>query len=162
MPEVVCPSCRKKIHPPARLAGRRVTCPRCDEVLMVPAVTTDSDEDAPAPMESPPSIEEAPLPLSARLGIGALVLGMASILILCLPVIGEYASLRLSGFGLLLALCGLLQAGTDDSGTPSQSLAVGGVGIWGGFGARARDYPLAGIGACVLALILAVLPSLFH
>jgi hypothetical protein len=162
MPEIVCPSCRKKLRPPARLAGRRVTCPRCDEVLTVPVEASDSDENLFAAVETTPSIEEEPLPLSARLGMGALVLGLASILMLCLPFIGGYASLGLSGMGLLVALSGLVQARTDGSGTLSQSVSGGGVGIWGGFGTRARDYPLAGVGACLFALFLALLPSLFH
>jgi hypothetical protein len=162
MPEVVCPSCRKKIHPPARLAGRRVTCPRCEAILTVPIVAADSDEDVPTAGASPPKIEEAPVPLSTRLGIGAMILGTSSVLVLCLPFIGGYASVGLSGVGLVLALCGLVQAGWHDTGGFGQPLAAGAVGVQGGFGARARDYPLAGIAVCALALILALLPSFFR
>jgi hypothetical protein len=91
----------------------------------------------------------------------ALVLGVTSILLLCLPWIGGYASMGVSGVGLLLALGGLLRLRIDGDEAMSQSLA-GGIGILGDFGARARDYPLAGVGACVLALVLALLPSLFN
>ncbi len=168
MPAVVCPSCRKKLHPPARLAGRRVTCPKCDEVFVLPDDLQDSEEElaakTPEPEPEPeaePAIEDMPLPASARLGIVSLILGVASILFLCLPFIGGYASIGLSGIGLLLALGGLLRTWTDGDEALSLSHA-GGTKFWGSFGARARDYPLAGVGACVLALMLALLPSLFR
>src|SRR6185437_8383850 len=91
MPEVVCSHCRKKLRPPARLAGRKVTCPRCEAVLTVP-LASDSDEEIPtdlAASETEP--QEPPLPASARIGIAALALGCISVLILCLPFVG-YAS----------------------------------------------------------------------
>jgi hypothetical protein len=86
---------------------------------------------------------------------------VASILALCLPFIGGYASVVLSGVGLLLGLGGLLRSWADGDKALSQSHAGGGK-IWGNFGTRARHYPLAGVGACVLALTLALLPSLLH
>jgi hypothetical protein len=86
----------------------------------------------------------------------ALVLGLVSVLILCLPWIG-YASFVLSGVGLLLGLGGLFGA---HDGPGAYALAEGGESRR--FGQRARDYPLAGAGACLLALALALLPLLFR
>jgi hypothetical protein len=157
MPEVVCPSCRKKIHPPEHLAGRRVTCPRCEAVIVVPEELAQAIEEA-AAVETPSPIEEPHFPPSARLGIIAMALGLGSVLIMCLPIIG-YLSIGMSGIGLLLGLGGLFRARTDSEPLPPQ-VAAGGMGIWGSFGTRTRDYPLAGVAACLLALILALLPSL--
>lgn len=157
MPEVVCPSCRRKIHPPEHLAGRRVICPRCEAVIVVPAELAKAIEEA-ATAETSPPVEDPPFPPSARLGILSLGLGLTSILIMCLPLLG-YLSIGLSGIGLFLGLGGLYRSRTDSEPLPPQAVA-GGVGIWGGFGTRARDYPLAGIVACFLALILTLLPSL--
>ena len=163
---VVCPACRKKLHPPDRLAGRKVTCPKCSEAFVLPDEWPESDENLAAAVSAlapqpDPAVEEVPLPPSARLGLVSLVLGVASILALCLPFIGGYASVVLSGVGLLLALGGLLRSWTDGDKALSHSHAGGGK-IWGNFGTRARHYPLAGVGACVLALTLALLPSLLH
>ena len=159
MPVVDCPHCRKKLHPPDRLAGRRVTCPRCEAVLMVPLLSDSAEELAmEAPTPPPPSgPEEPPLPAAARIGIIALMLGCVSVLILCLPYL-NYASILLSGIGVFLSLWGLFRSHLEGDTMLSRSL-TGGAGA-GGFGARARDYPLAGIVACLLALTLAVLPIL--
>jgi hypothetical protein len=159
MLSVVCPSCRKKIHPPDHLAGRRVTCPRCEGVVEVPLELIQAVEEASTPAETSSSTEDAPFPPSARLGIIALALGLISILILCLPIIG-YLSIGLSSIGLVTALAGLIRSRIDGSVTLPQTPA-GGTGLVGGFGVRARDYPLAGVVACLLALILALLPTLF-
>ncbi len=159
MPEVVCPSCRKKLHPPDHLAGRRVVCPRCEEVLTVPNELTKAIEEA-ATAEEPSPIEDPPFPPSARLGIFSMALGLTSILIMCLPLIGKL-SIGLSGFGLLLGLGGLYRSRTDSEPLPPRAMA-GGLGIWSGFGTRSRDYPLAGVAACLLALALTLLPTLLH
>lgn len=158
---VVCPSCRKKLHPPQRLAGRRVNCPRCEEPFRLPDEIPQSAEEIPTPPPEPTIEEEEPLPASARLGMIALLLGALSILVLCLPFVGGYSSLVLSGIGLLLSLGGLLRSWMDGDEAMNQSFA-GGIGVWGKFGARARDYPLAALGACVFALALALLPTLWR
>jgi hypothetical protein len=159
MPEVVCPSCRRKIHPPEHLAGRRVTCPRCEAVVVVPAELAQAVEEASAAEPSSP-IEDPPFPPSARLGIIAMALGLGSVLIMCLPLIG-YVSIGMSSIGLLLGLGGLFRARTNDEPLPPHAVA-GGVGIWGGFGTRTRDYPLAGVATCLLALVLTLLPILWR
>ena len=158
MPVVVCPHCHKKLRPPDRLAGRRVTCPRCEAVLTVP-LPSDSSAEISTPPPAPENLsEEPPLPTSARIGIVALGLGCVSVLILCLPIVG-YASIVLSGVGVPVALWGLFRAQMEGDGMVCRSLG-GGAGVAGNFGKRARDYPLAGMVVCLLALILALLPIL--
>ncbi len=158
MPEVVCSHCRKKIHPPDRLAGRRVTCPRCEAVLTVPLLLDSSEEIATDTLAAETEAQDPPMPLSARMGIVALVLGCVSVLIMCLPIIG-YASIVLSGVGLPMGLWGLFRARMEGNGMLCRSL-TGGVGVAGRFGSRPRDYALAGIVACLLALTLSLLPIL--
>jgi hypothetical protein len=160
MSSIICPSCRRKIRVPEHLAGRKVTCPKCEAVIVLPLELPELIEKMPAPQ--PDAVEtEEPLPLSARLGIVALTLGLGSILILCLPVLGGYAAIGMSGLGLLMGLCGLHLSRADGGGVLRNSLA-GGIGVWGTFGARAQHYPLAALGACFFALILALLPKLLH
>jgi hypothetical protein len=159
MPVVTCLCCHSKLRPPDHLAGRRVTCPHCGEAVRVPEPPKELEPegDAPAP-EGAPSPEDLPLSPPARLGVVSLGLGLASVLILCLPLIG-YVSFVLSGVGLVLGTWGVVRAMTGGPWTPSPSL-VGGAGARRGFGARALDYPLAGVVACLLALVLALLPTL--
>jgi hypothetical protein len=158
MPSIVCPFCHRKLRVPDHLTGRRVSCPRCHQAVAVP-IPPDSLEEvvraASAEVPSPPAVE-APLPVSVRLGIVGLGLGLFSVLLLCLPVLG-YASPGLSGAGLLLSLAGLVSAPRGGTGNYSLAGAAGGARA---FGARARDYPLAGVGVCLLALALALWPLL--
>jgi hypothetical protein len=110
-----------------------------------------------APSDAP---EAPPLPLPARLGVVSLALGLVSVPILCLPVIG-YAAIGLSGLGLLLGLGGLYGAVVQGSSVPAPASA-GRHGTPRRFGERSWDYPLAGLGGCLLALALALLPFLFR
>ena len=158
MSAVSCPSCLKKLRVPDHLAGRKVTCPRCDEVLVVPVELPESVEETVLPEEDLP--EEEPLPTSARVGIVSLALGCISVMIMCLPIVG-YASIVLSAAGLPLGLWGLLRSRTDGTQTLSHTL-TGSAATAGGFGTRAQHYPLAGIGACLIALVLSLLPLLFR
>jgi|GEM_PF-5910587 hypothetical protein len=158
MPRIVCPSCHKKIHPPDHLAGRRIMCPRCEAVIVVPTELVEVMESASLGETASPT-EEPPFPPAARLGITALVLGIISIFLLCVPF-GSYLSIGLSSIGLLLGLGGLYRARIDSE--PLPPAVAGGVGIWGGFGTRVRDYPVGGITACFLALILALWPFLYQ
>jgi hypothetical protein len=163
MPRIVCPSCRKKLHPPEDLAGRRVMCPRCDAVIAVPTELVKAVEEAEkkgtATGETTSPNEDLPFPAAARLGITAMVLGMVSIFSLCLPLFG-YLAIGLSSIGLLLGLGGLYRARTEGESLPPA--IAGGVGIWGGFGTRVRDYPLGGVAVCLLALLFASLPLLIQ
>jgi hypothetical protein len=104
--------------------------------------------------------EQPPLPRSARVGIISMILALVAILVMCLPVIGGYASLVLSALGLPTGLWGLLLTRTQGGGSLSYS-QVGG-GIWAGFGTRAEHYPLAGIVASLLAMALSLVPVLSH
>src|SRR5262245_47447953 len=157
MPKTVCPCCGRKLRVPDHLAGRRVTCPRCNEALAVP----EAQEAPPASAAAAPSpAADESLPPPARIGLTALALGLASVLVLCLPLVG-YAAIVLSAAGLLLSLWGLFLALTSGPGTPSYSPAA----VGGGprrFGSRPRDYPLAGLAACALALTMALLPFLLR
>jgi hypothetical protein len=86
-----------------------------------------------------------------------LALGLLSILVLCLPFIGV-ASVGLSGLGVLLGLGGLFTS--LGRGAVTLGLPFGGIRRPRRFGEGALDYPLAGVGACLLALTLALLPWL--
>lgn len=162
MPVLFCPRCRKQLRPPDRLAGKRVTCPRCEAVLTVPLPSDSSGEiEIPTDVSAPRSVPLDPqLPSSARIGIVALVLGCVSVLIMCLPFVG-YVSIVLSGIGLPMGLWGLLRAQMEGNQMLNRSL-TGGTGIIGSFGLHARDYPLAGTAACFLALAMALLPFFIH
>ncbi len=161
MPRIVCPSCRKKLHPPENLAGRRVMCPRCDAVITVPTELVQAVEEAEkrgtAAGETTSPSEDLPFPAAARMGITAMILGTASIFSLCL--LGSL-SIGLSSIGLLLGLGGLYRARRESESLPPA--IAGGVGIWGGFGTRVRDYPLGGVAVCLLALLFASLPTLIQ
>jgi hypothetical protein len=132
-------------------------CPRCDTVIVVPNELVEVMEKAATQEETTSPAEDLPFPLPARLGITAMVLGMVSVFILCLPF-ARFLSIGLSGIGVLLGLAGLYRARTDSE--PLPPTVAGGVGIWGGFGTRVRDYPLGGVAACLLSMILASLPFL--
>jgi hypothetical protein len=156
---VVCPSCRRRIRVPDHLAGKRVTCPRCDEALRVPAWGGEPTEPVvgPVPGAGTAYAEDA-LPLSGRLGVVALALGLCAVLVLCLPVIG-YVGIALSALGLLLGLGGLAEylkeasRGRGVGRRAARSLPVS---------AHPVSYPLAGTAVCLAALALALLPMLFR
>jgi hypothetical protein len=90
------------------------------------------------------------------MGMLSLGMGLVSILILCLPILG-YLAFVLSGAGVILGTGGLLYARFHGGESLPPQLA-GGAGIWGRFGSRVIDYPLAGVVACLFALALALLP----
>lgn len=159
MPRIVCPSCRKKLRLPDQFAGRRVMCPRCDEVLVVPTELVKVVEDAGTTEETSPPEEDLPFPKPARWGIIALVLGMISTFMKCVPWI-NYVAIGLSGLGLLLGLSGLYRARTDSQPLPPS--VASGAGICAGFGTRVRDYPLAGVVACLFSLLLNMWPLLIE
>ena len=167
MLRVSCPVCGRKLRVPDDLAGRRVSCPECEEPVRVPP-GQGGPEATPQPA---PSADALPLP--ARLGMASLALGLLSVMVLCLPFVGVVA-VGLSGLGVLLGLAGLFTSFRQGAVTPGLGLLVtslrqGGAALGlptGGapgvrrFGEGALDYPLAGVGACLLALALAVLPWL--
>ncbi len=152
MPTVVCPSCQRKLRVPEHLAGRQLICPGCNDAVEAPGPEPEPEYlravEHVAPSGPPlPSTGEAQLSPSARLGALSMFLGALSVLVLCLPYVG-YAALVFSGVGLLIGLGGLLSACLNAS-PPGAS------------GRQDRGYPLAGIGICLLALSLTLLPLLF-
>ncbi len=150
MAAVTCPSCRRKLRVPDHLAERLLVCPGCNEAVPVPnrkAEYLQLVDNAPPPQgPAPPTAGAELLSFPARLGAVAMLLGVLSVLVLCLPYVG-YAALGLSGVGLLLGLWGLASA------------YLGGASS-GGVRQPEKSYPLGGVAACLLALALALLPFL--
>jgi uncharacterized paraquat-inducible protein A len=140
---VACPHCHRKLHVPLGCAGRRGKCPCCQHALRVPA---GGATDTPTP--------------SVRLGVAALVLGLVSVPVLCVPLAG-YASFVLSGAGLVLGMWGLARSREEKAAGIRYRLAAGGP-VPRLLGGRYPDFPLAGMVACLLGLTLALLPWLFR
>jgi hypothetical protein len=153
MLRVSCPVCGRKLRVPDDLASRRVRCPECEESVRIP-LGRGEPEAAPSPTSF-----TGEFPLPARLGIASVALGLLSVMVLCLPFVG-FAAVGLSGLGMLLGLGGLFTA--FGHGTAALGLPAGGARGARRFGEGPLDYPLAGIGACVLALALAILPWFLH
>jgi hypothetical protein len=156
MPKIACHSCHKRIRIPEHLGRHQFMCPHCNKAIVVPTELVKAVNEA-VRVTSTSSNQDRPFPLAARLGILSLVLGMISFFLLCAPI-GNYLSISLSSVGLLLALGGLFRARTGSESLPPS--VASGVGLWGGFGTRVRDYPLAGMVACFVALFLTLLPTL--
>jgi hypothetical protein len=155
---VACPSCKRKLHVPEKFAGRRVTCPHCGDGVRVPRLEEALEEavaNVPAPAQDAAETADQ-LPLSGRLGVAALALGLLSVMVLCVPVAGYNMSLGLSGLGLVLSLGGLILSlweGTRWVGGPRTP------GVEVPFlPRRVLSFPLLGAAACLLALTLALLP----
>ena len=154
MPTVVCPSCQRRLRVPENLAGRQLICPGCNDAVEPPEPEPEPEldylrpvENLPQPAPALPATEGAQLSPPARLGAISLFLGALSVLVLCLPYVG-YAALGLSGVGLLIGFAGLVSAFLHGA-------------IPGGFNRPDAGYPLAGVGACLLALTLTLLPFFF-
>jgi hypothetical protein len=160
---VTCPSCGKRLHIPEHLTGRRTMCPGCNDFFAVPRSEPSPLEQrkgshavpAPAPADAP---EEAALPWHGRLGLLSALLGLLAVPGLCLPIVG-YAAPALSGLGLLAGLTALTGAWLDGP-LPAAAAAPGTAGAPRGFGSRPMDFPLAGVAACLVGLILTLVPVL--
>jgi hypothetical protein len=151
-----CPACRHRLRVPERLAGRRVTCPRCDAPVGVPKPLDTPTESKTKPAESPLATEpDGALPRSAHLGTLSLVLGLSSVLVLCIPYVG-YAALVLSGTGLLLGFAGVFDGMLYTSGRRGSGAVVR-AASWR---TPALGWPLAGVGTCLFVLFLALWPLL--
>jgi hypothetical protein len=131
-------------------------CPRCDRPVRVPLHFDPEDESALGAVDF---VEEEPLPLprSTHFGVASLALAAVSVIVLCIPVIGYYGSLALSGLGLLVGLIGLVTYKAPDEdprdrrrSRPHQELL--GVDLY------ARGFPWLGILACLVGIALTVLP----
>jgi hypothetical protein len=159
---VACPHCKRRLNVPEKYAGRRVTCNGCLQPVRV-ASPEEPARKALVPMSSRSASASEPADttaLSTRLGIGALALGLVGIMVLCVPVFG-YVSLGLSGVGLILSVSGLACA-HKERGLRISSPAAAGFQPPNLPARRELTYPLAGIGVCLLAATLALLPFALH
>jgi hypothetical protein len=161
---LTCPCCGRRLRAPDHLAARQAICPGCKAAIPVPPTDASLEEGiaaagaaAPGPAPEPHEPDVLDLPRHARLGLASVALGLLSVLVLCLPVVG-YAAIALSGLGLLLGVYALAAAWL--AGAPVTGGPPAGGGVAGPFGASAVNYPLAGVGACAVALALALLPLL--
>jgi hypothetical protein len=158
---VVCLACKYKLRVPSRLAGRRVTCPKCGQAVQAPELAPPSPEEAAKPPPPPdPSVPapEIPLSLPDRCGQAGLMLGLVGILILFLGIcVFDYAmwsSATLSGLGLALSLFGLIGSFLKNAvrrlrGQPPITNSRRDLPI---------SYPLAGSALCTFALAIALWP----
>jgi hypothetical protein len=149
-----CPCCGKRLRLPESAAGHRIECPHCGETLRAP-LATDAHEEDEHEESSFPSTEGDPRDgfwTPRVLGVASLFLGALSVPVLCIPVVG-YASIGFSALGLLLGLVGM--ACSSRHGNFTARTAQAGSEL---FGVRAERYPLAGVGLCLIALALALLP----
>jgi hypothetical protein len=158
MAVAICPFCDKKIHVAEDFADSRMTCPRCGDSVRIPWVDETAGN---AASGGSVGIEAADhLPLSARYGVAALALGLTSVIIMCVPVVG-YGSLGLSGIGILLSLWGLIRSlreGNRWFGLPRNR----GVEMPDLLGGCVLSFPLAGTLLCSLTLTLALLPFMIR
>jgi hypothetical protein len=157
---VICPACNRSIRAPEHLAGRRVTCPRCGEAVRLPSGVQIPEEgpanSAQASAVGPDEAVDLSTP-SQRLGFVAALLGLGSVLVLCLPVVG-YVSIVLSTVGLILGLAGLVMSSRErrQGLSPPEK---GGQALLS-IGGRRLTFPAVGVAVCLLALILVLLPLL--
>jgi hypothetical protein len=130
-------------------------CSNCGEILLVPHSAFDHQDshdhghdtgDGLARDARPPIWRELlgqlseSLAESKNLGLLVFAMGLLSFLLLCIPTLGFYLGLFLSGLGLLLGVGGTLCCILG----PRRGVA----------------YLLGGSGACFLALLLILLPRL--
>ncbi len=160
---VVCLTCRYKLRVPSRLAGKRVTCPKCGQAVQAPELPPpDPEEEAAAAKASPldPNlpVPEVPLHFADRCGRAGLMLGLVAILVLFLGICVQdkamWCSAGLSGLGMLLSVCGLIgsffkNVGRRLQGKPRPENQRRDLPI---------SYPLAGTALCTFALAAALWP----
>jgi len=155
MPFIICPSCEYRVPVAENAANKRVMSTKCGEIVLVPQSAVDHKDshdhgqdtgdglarDATPPMwrELLGQISES-LAVSKNLGLVVLGMGLLSFLLLCIPTVGFYLGLFLSGLGLLLGIGGIIRCVLG----PRRGVA----------------YLLGGSGACFLALLLILLPRL--
>jgi hypothetical protein len=123
-----------------------------------PPETSDATPEPSAGADSDDTLNR--LPLFGRLGVVSLGLGLLSVLILCVPVVG-YVSPALSGLGLLLGLGALVDYLRGRPGGLRFRTTTG-AQVMDGAGGQALHYSLAGTAVSLLALALALLPVLLH
>jgi hypothetical protein len=143
---IVCPSCEKKLSVPEKAAGTRIMCTKCGEIIPVPkSLVPRKEEELPVYKKeaSPGNLRQALSDFKAMLtkpqglGICGLSLALLSIPLMCiLPV-----AISLSSVGLAVSLLGVALA-------------------WYRRDRKALSFPLVGIVANILSLLLAFLPEI--
>jgi hypothetical protein len=157
---VECPACGQRLRVPEKHEGSHVPCPSCNLAVLVPLQGRASNRSlavaapaAPSPgAGTAPALEAAPP--GVRYGVVALMLGLAAVVVVLVPYAGFYAALALSGVGVLVGFRGLLYYWSRDAGGADGPPAAPP-------GRQALLYPLAGMLACLGAVLLALLPVLF-
>jgi hypothetical protein len=109
---VVCDACRRRIRVPDEFAGHRVTCPKCEQPVYVPATAADAAHEYSRSARGSAQEDELeePFEYPDRLGMISLTLAAVSVLMLLIPPLG-YAVIAASAVGLLLGVRGVVQFG---------------------------------------------------
>ena len=147
--DITCPSCEKKISVPDKAVGGRIMCTKCGEIIPVPKslvprsrgggeeeIASYKTEVSPGNFRQVLSDFRSGLTRPQGLGICGLCLALLSIALICYPPL----AIAISSLALLLNLVGLSMA-------------------WYRRDKKAMTFPLAGIAASILSLVLALLPS---
>jgi hypothetical protein len=157
---IACPSCKRQIRVREGEEGRWLLCPRCQEGVYIPGPEEPPDRPRTRHEPDDPDAEEEQIVFSPsdRLGIAALLLGTVSVMLLCIPFVG-LAAFGLSSVGIVLGFTGLYGRG-QESRKRFRRPAARRASSKHPFRDYNINYPLAGIVACLLALLLAFLPFL--
>jgi hypothetical protein len=155
-----CDACGYRLRVPGKYAGRRVTCTKCGAA--VPVGSRATAPPAPVEKKAPPRAAPAssalrePQSMSDRLGMTAMMLGLVSILVLCLPFIG-YAAIAFSALGVVIGMAGLLDALVK--GLRQRFLTAGSSAAFS-LSMTGLAYPCLGTITCLISLVLALIPHM--
>jgi hypothetical protein len=119
---IICDSCRRRVRVPEEFAGKRVTCPKCEQPVYVPATAGEAAQEysrntGNTSEENDEEIYEYP----DQLGMVSLTLASASVLMLCIPFV-SYLVIAVSAAGVIIGLAGLPRVGFRGPEPPSSSM----------------------------------------
>jgi hypothetical protein len=142
------------------MEGRKLVCPKCNEFLEAPAAASSAKAKGPGLFlgEATYEVVREATP-GERWGMSSLALGLGSILILVIPYLG-YAALLLGSIGLILGIVGLFHSGLRGVSRLGQALINRSASTPEDDGPV--NYPLAGIIASLLGLLLTLLPYILE